>query len=163
MVDIQTVSIAVASTSVTLAAVYYLWQFRHQNKVRETDIIFRLYTHACSKEFIEATRKLQSAEYEDYNDFVKRYGDVFFCENPVPIALSEVGRFYEGIGVLLHRKLVSVDLIRKLFTVGIVWEKVKPIVIGVREQYHAPTYREWFEYLYDEMEKRKQTLQQRGA
>jgi hypothetical protein len=67
-----------------------------------------------------------------------------------------VGMFYEGIGVLLHRKLVDVDLIRELFAVRRVWEKMKPIVNGVREEYHHQQYYEWFEYLYNEMKQREQ-------
>ena len=80
MVDIlllQTISIAIASAGVFVAAVYYIFQLRHQSKVRETDITFRLYSQVCTKEFQDATHRFMSAEYKDYNDFVKRYGDVF--------------------------------------------------------------------------------------
>jgi len=41
-VDIQTISIAVASASVTLAAIYYMWQIRHQTKIRQTDLVIRI-------------------------------------------------------------------------------------------------------------------------
>jgi hypothetical protein len=43
VVDIQTVSIAVASASVTVAAIYYVWQIRHQTKIRKTDAFWRVY------------------------------------------------------------------------------------------------------------------------
>jgi len=32
MADIQTVSIAIASAGVFAAAIYYIWQIRHQSK-----------------------------------------------------------------------------------------------------------------------------------
>jgi hypothetical protein len=42
MVDIKTVSIAVASASVILGAIYYIWQIRHQSRIRQTDLVIRL-------------------------------------------------------------------------------------------------------------------------
>ena len=90
-----------ASASVIAGVIYYSLQIRHQNlqiqhqtKMRQTDIIFRLYTQACTKEYQEARHTLESIEYKDYNDFVKKYGDVF-SEKPVPIAIGIVGMFYE--------------------------------------------------------------------
>jgi len=37
MVDVQTVSIVVASASVVAWIIYYAFQVRHQSKVRQTD------------------------------------------------------------------------------------------------------------------------------
>ena len=92
MVDIQTISIAIASAGVFAAAVYYIIQIRHQTKVRQTDLTFRLYSQVCTKEFQEAAHRFLSTEYKDYDDFVKRYGD-YFSEKPVPIAFGMVGMF----------------------------------------------------------------------
>jgi len=39
MVDIQTLSIAIASTSVVAGVVYYVLQIRHQTKLRQTDLV----------------------------------------------------------------------------------------------------------------------------
>jgi len=155
MVDIQTVSIAIASASVVAGVAYYAFQIRHQTKVRQTDITFRLYSQVCTKEFMEAAHGFLSTEYKDYDDFVKRYGD-YFSKKPVPIAFNIVGMFHEGIGVLLHRKLVDVDLIWELFAVRMYWEKMKPIVEGLRKQFNQPNLYEWFEYLYNEVKKREQ-------
>jgi hypothetical protein len=57
MVDIQTISIAIASAGVFGAAVYYVLQMRHQAKARQTDLIIRLYSLVGSKEFSELLRK----------------------------------------------------------------------------------------------------------
>jgi len=43
MVDVQTVSIVIASASVVAGVVYYALQIRHQAKMRQTDFIVRLY------------------------------------------------------------------------------------------------------------------------
>jgi hypothetical protein len=58
--------------------------------------------------------------------------------------------------MLLRRKLVEPDLIYDLFLVAPLWEKVKPIVEGLRKQLNEPRAYGWFEYLYNEMRKREQ-------
>jgi hypothetical protein len=73
--------------------------------------------------------------------------------------------FFERVGILLHRKLIDIKLIDDLFSIAIKsnWEKVKPIVEGRRKEFNIPAYWEYFEYLYNEMQKREQKLQQSKA
>jgi hypothetical protein len=66
MVDIQTISIAIASTSVVAGVVYYALQLRHQArtrqdmvKTRQADLLMRLYLTYGSKEFQEALWTVQ--------------------------------------------------------------------------------------------------------
>jgi hypothetical protein len=40
---------------------------------------------------------------------------------------------------------------------------LEPVLIGTRKQYSTPGTYEWFEYLYNEMKKREQKLQQSEA
>ena len=152
LVDImllQTVSIAIASAGVLIAAIYYVLQIQHQRKMRQTDLVMRLYTTFHSKEFQAEMAKVMTAGFRDYDDAVERYGWEFGFP---------VGLFFEGIGVLLHRKLVDISLVDDLFTfhTRVVWEKIKPIAEGARKHFNAPTILEWFEYLYNEMKKREQ-------
>jgi hypothetical protein len=74
MVDIQTVSIAVASAGVLVAATYYALQIRQQTKLRKTDLVMRMYSHFGSKEFQDSWQRFMNAEFKDYDDFVKNYG-----------------------------------------------------------------------------------------
>jgi len=151
MVDISTVSIVIASAGVFVAAVYYIFQIRHQTKLRQTDLVMRLYSTFGSKDFQEAYRGLFEVEFKDYDDFLKkRYK-----------RLHEVGILFEGIGILLNRKLVDIGLVDDLFSgvVKAIWEKIEPVVEGDRKRYNWPQMYEWFEYLYNELQKREQ----RGA
>jgi len=66
MVDIQTVSIVIASAGVFAAAMYYILQIRHQSKLRQTDLAMRLYSTWQSKEFSEATLKVWNLKFKDY-------------------------------------------------------------------------------------------------
>ena len=161
-VDIQTISIAVASASVTLAAIYYMWQIRHQTKIRQTDLVIRISSSGTRKEFLEACTDIFEAEFKDYDDFVKKYGAPF-SKKPIPMSYFIVGNFMERIGVLLKNKLLDASLISQMVTVTDFWEKMKPVIEGIRKEEHNPSYYEWFEYLYNEMKRREQKLQQPTA
>jgi hypothetical protein len=70
--------------------------------------------------------------------------------------------FLEGIGVLLHRQLVDVEVINELFPVVTLWKKAEPIVLGYRKQTGASQAYGWFEYLYKEVNKADQRGVSRG-
>jgi hypothetical protein len=154
MVDIQTISIAIASASVVAGVIYYSVQIRHQTKARRTEIIWKNYQSFNSKEFLEAMFKVWNLEFVDYNDFVKKYGPPW-SENPVSVALALVGNMFEGAGELLHKGLADYETVSNIPT-GITWEKIKPIAEGARKQYNFPHLWIEFEYLYNEMKKREQ-------
>ena len=156
MVDIQTVSIAIASASIVIAVVYYILQIQHQKKMRQTDLVTHLSRDiALDREALDAYVDIVEAEFEDYADFVKKYGK-FISKNQVPRSFMMMGNFYEQIGVLLRNRLIDASLVDQLFPVSTTWEKMKPLVEGMRKEYHDPTVFEWFEYLYNEMKKREQ-------
>ena len=157
MVDVQTVSIAIASAGVFVAAIYYVLQIRHQSRMRQTDLIMRVYSALSTKELEEAWYKVLNLEFKDYNDFLKKYGDIM-SETSVNVAFSIIAYFFDGIGVLLHKKLVDIDLVDDLMSESIIvtWEKMKPIVEGYRKRYGFKKDLVWFENLYNEIKKREQ-------
>lgn len=155
MVDTLTVSIAIASAGVVAGTVYYAFQVRHQTKIRQTDLIMRLYSQAGSKEFLEAYQKISNLKFNDYNDFVEKYGPLN-AEGPEQTAVMMIAFFMEGIGVLLHKKLADIEVIRELFPIERVWRKLEPVLVGARTQIGDPGVYEWFEYLYNETKKREQ-------
>jgi hypothetical protein len=58
-----------------------------------------------------------------------------------------VGTFFEGIGVLLRRKLIDIQLVDDLFSepVKTVCGNMKPIVERDRKRLNQPRIFEWFE------------------
>jgi len=150
-VDLQTVSIAIASAGVFAAAIYYIFQIRHQNRMRQTDLVMRLYSTFGSKEFNDAWTRIESIEFKNYDEYVKKCGLVDY---------AQCATFFEGIGVLLQKKLIDVNLVDALFSVPLkfMYERMKPIIEGNREQLHDQRVFENFEYLYNEMKKREQQL-----
>ena len=155
VVDIQTVSIAVASASVVVGVVYYILQIRHQGKVRQTDLVIRLSSEFKSREFLEAFVDIYEAEFKDYDDFAKKYGKLF-SKDQVPMSFMMMGNYFEQAGVLLGNNLIEPSLIEQLIPVSMVWEKMKPFVKEARKEYSMPELWKWFEYLYNEMKKREQ-------
>ena len=163
MVDIQTFSIAVASAGVFIAAVYYIFQIRHQTRLRQTDLVMRLYSTFASEDHRTAGKKVIWITYKDYDDYVKKYGAPN-SEEPIPTAVDTVLYFYEEVGVLLSKKLVDIDLIDQLFgyNIMLVGAKVMPILEEGRKRLNVPRFWTNFEYLYNEMKKYEQRGMKNG-
>jgi hypothetical protein len=155
MVDVQTVSIAIASAGILIAAVYYVLQIRHQTRIRQTDLIMRLYTVFGSQEFGESYQEVINIKTKDTDYLTKSSDD---ASNKTKLAVRTIAAFFEGVGVLLHRKLINIEIVDDLFSSPIMmaWEKLEPIIKSTREQRKRPQIWEWFEYLYNEMKKREQ-------
>ncbi|MEM3616823.1 MAG: hypothetical protein QXJ31_02800 [Candidatus Bathyarchaeia archaeon] len=153
MVDIQTVSVVVASTSVMIAAVYYVFQVRHQRRSRDIDLVMRLYATFSKKEFQQEMQQIMNDCQTEtaFAELAKKYGAI----------APESSLFFEGLGVLLHRKLIDIGLVDDLFSGMIIryWEACKPFIEDARKHLNYPQYAEWFEYLYNEMKKRQQRLE----
>jgi hypothetical protein len=111
----------------------------------------KLYSRYGSEGFQKSLDKLRQRDLKD-PDYFKKYG---LAE------LVTVGTFFEGIGILLRRKLVDIGLVDDLFTASLkmAWDLIKDSIVEARKEYDQPTIFEWFEYLYNEMNKRELKLQ----
>ncbi len=149
IVLLQTVSIVVGSTGLLIAAIYYALQIRHQTRLRQTDLVMKLYSNFNSLEFQKIWEKILKREAKDFQEYQKKYGNA---------EAVTVGMFFEGIGILLKRKLIDIDLVDDMFTSPIkrTWEKMRNMTLEARKATNTPETFEWFEYLYNEMQKREQ-------
>jgi len=154
--DIPSISAILAAVGVIVGVIFTYEQVRDLVKARQTDLVMSLYRDFGSKDFQEAWQKVMTSEYKDYGDYVAEYGlDEAY----------QVVMLFEGMGTLLHMKLVDVFLIGHLISGPIVstWEKMKPMIEDYRQKVNQPQFCEWFEYLYNTMKKREQQLQQKGV
>ena len=78
-------------------------------------------------------------------------------QETIPMSYFIVGNFMECVGVLLKNKLLDASLISQLVTVTDFWEKMKPLIEGIRKEEHSQSYYGWFEYLQRNEEKRKES------
>ena len=151
MLDIPSISAIVAAVGVLVGVALTVLELRNLVQTRQTELVMRLYSSRASKEFQEAWKKVMAKEFKDYHDYEKWYEWSDYIE---------VGIFFEGIGILLCRKLIDIRLVDDLFSyiIKTTWKKIKRVVEGVRKHNNAPQIFEWFEYLYNEMQKREQQL-----
>jgi len=154
--DIPSISAIIAAVGVLIGVVLTVLEVRNLVETRQTDLVIRLYSTFGSNELQDAWEKTQTREYKDFNAYKTEYG---------LREVNEVGWFFEGVGILLHRKHIDIGLVDDLFSSPVkrAWEKLKPIAEGERNHTQRPQIWEWFEYLYNEMRKREQQLQQSKA
>ena len=147
MVDIQTVSIAIASAGVLIGVIYYILDLRHQNKVRKTDLLVKTFSTMNSKDWLEAWEKVRDREPLDYDDYKEKYG--FVEANQVYLFLDQLGR-------LLQKGLIDLDLLPlESGQIANMWERLEPILDGGRKRFNEPKMGCGFEYLYNEVKKRE--------
>jgi len=161
--DIPSISAIIAAVGVIIGVAFAILQLRDLVKTRKTDLVIRLYSTYGSREFQEAWVETLRLEFKDYHDYLKKYGAT--SEKPVYTSVNMVAAFFEGIGILLQRKLIDIALVDDLSSSDIIltWHKMKPLVEGWRKHFNRPQISEWFEYLYNEMQKREQALTQKTA
>jgi len=157
MVDVSTVSIAIASAGVLAGVIYYVLEIRHQSRLRRTESVIRLspWFNMNAREVQEAVAQVCSIEYKNYEDYLEKYS-----EKPEHMMLKILGNYFEGIGILVYRKLVQADIVYDLWgdIIRSSWEKIQPLVADMRQDTgDSNTFRFW-EYLYDKMKKREQRL-----
>ena len=169
-VDIQTISIAIASTGVLLASIYYIFQIRHQARTRQTEIetrqanlLIQIYNYYYREDFLNTENEiLFQWKWKDFDEFWQKYGP----ETNVAAfnKWDSVGTYFKGVGVLVKLKLIDLNLVDELMgtSIRLHWEKSGSIVKEFRARLWPHAY-EWFEYLYDELKKREQKLQKSTA
>jgi hypothetical protein len=161
LVDVQTISIAIASAGILVAAIYYVLQLRHQDRMRHLDLFMRLYSIWGSEDINKAHRRFLAIKVEDYDSFVKKYGPVASEEtepSQIMTDIDRIGWFFNMMGFLVREKIVHIELVDELLGYWVIraWETIKPLVYGWRKQYNIPESYQWFEYLYGEMKNRRQ-------
>jgi len=150
MLDIPSISSIVAAVGVLIGVVFTVLELRDLVKTRRVDLVTRLYSTFGSTEFVEAWEKIRTREsVDDFDAYKKKHG------------LSEyiqVCTLFEGIGILLDRRLIDNDLADDLFGVPVrlAWERMRVLIQEDRKQTNEPGTFEWFEYLYNKMQKREQ-------
>jgi len=126
-----------------------LRQLRDIVKSRNTDLFVDLYNQLTSREFQKMYSDIvYNFKWDDYEDWLSKYGP---DTNPEAWAsFNSVGYFFDGIGVLIHKKLIDIQLVDDLMSSGVIWlwEKTGPIIKERRLRRNRPQIWEWVEYLY---------------
>ncbi|MFW9805429.1 MAG: hypothetical protein ACFFFK_01710, partial [Candidatus Thorarchaeota archaeon] len=70
------------------------------------------------------------------------------------VEINSLNCFFEGIGLLVFKKLIDIDLVAQLMSTPIVltWNTVSKHVTRTREILGRPQVFEWFEYLHQRIQ-----------
>jgi hypothetical protein len=117
MVDLamlQVVRDLVAIFGVIAGFTYYVMTVRNQSKARQAQLLMNLYESYRSTESRRQSLEIQSWEWKDPNEFFEKYSQYV---NPDAWALWEAkASFFNGIGILLKRNLIDIELLDELLT-----------------------------------------------
>jgi hypothetical protein len=121
---------------------------------RNAQLLMRIYDKYTETELMSQQVEIINSDWKDIDDFWNRYGP-----QTNPEFYTKFGRlayYFDGIGVLLKRKLVDKDAIYDLMGVHILqyWDNYYgPLMFGIREKWDNPDAYKQFEYLANEMKK----------
>jgi hypothetical protein len=153
--EIQTAYYLVAATGVLVAAYYYVYNMRINQKAMKTTLETRQaqFMNQISDELnsIENRRvvlELNAMEWTDWADFEKKYGSTGGNIDSVSRRISLLNKL-DNLGWLLKRGLLDPDWVHSQFhaTVTPIWLKFEPWVIQMRRVFRSPTIYVGFEYL----------------
>ena len=141
---------------------YYIMTLRNQRKnqdlqleTRQTQLFMQLFQHHISKERFQDSMKLSQMEWDDFDDFARKYDSAVNVEN---FAMRyNQWYFWEGMGLLLNKGLIDGDMIYHLLGSGFGiltdWDQFGSIIKEMRVRLDQPNMNFWFEYLVEEMKK----------
>jgi hypothetical protein len=110
----------------------------------DAEILLKLVELQQSERMIKAQNWFWSEFSEkDFEEFQKEYPSGSEGDN----YCMAISSFWETVGVLLHYKLINEDLLFDRFMVEPYWERLQPVIYGMREAYKEPDISENFEWL----------------
>jgi hypothetical protein len=157
MVELSTIRDLVAIFAGIVGLTYYIMTVRHQNCSRKAQLFMEMYRDFKRPDVQKAFHDIINVwQWESYEDFQEKYGRSNWDENHKYMLVYSI---YEGLGVLVYRKLIDVKMIDELMRSYVIrfWEKIGPIIYEVRVRRNFPLAAEWTEYLYDEVKKVEST------
>ena len=138
-----------------------LLELRDFGKTRKADLLMELYAISRSKEFNRDYMEILKHGWKDVDNWME-------IQEGRPIAKNieayskwlSVALYFEGVGVLLYRRLIDISLVDDLLSseILILWEHIEPAVKKVRADMNRPQLFEYFEYLYEQMKRRERKL-----
>jgi hypothetical protein len=158
MVELHTIIDLLTPLSITVGVIYYVMVLQNQNKTRQIQLLMQL-TSDYTVESSRVGHELMYMEWDDYEDFERKYGS---DNNPDNFAkrMYSWNRFNTQ-GMLLMNGLVNRDLLFGTGRTGVMfhWKKFGEVIKEIRRRYAMPLYGIGFEYMAVEY---KKYLEQKG-
>ncbi|UCH02607.1 MAG: hypothetical protein JSV20_02135 [Candidatus Bathyarchaeota archaeon] len=164
LVDVQTISIVIAATSVVIGVINSILSNRRAEQNRQIELenrqietFMRITDRFDIMDYAEVTN---IQKWTDFDEYIEKYGP---GTNPQAYkSLIDLLRHYTNLGILVKRNILDISLVceQEIRAPHVVWRTIQPLVKVWRERYN-PRAQEMFEYLINEMTKYE--LQQYGT
>ena len=169
MIDAPTIGVLVTAVSVSVAAIYYIFTLRTNQRnlkmnleTRQAQLFMQLFDRWSSQEFASNYGKVRYEFCSKFNDNPEEFSkfvtqNVNESYNPdVFLPVHQLSLFFEGVAVLVQKKLIDIDMVERLFADRIIWYwgMIKPRILFARTYQGQQLYTN-FGWLYDEMVRRQ--------
>jgi len=146
MASFEFLAIILTGIGLTVSITYYAMVLRNQNETRQTQLFMQVFNRFQDPGFMKLHGEIMSREWTSFEDYIEKYG---IGDD----ALLSVQTYYEGVGVLLMKGMISPDFVYELIPtmVNVLWTKYEPLVHFARESANYPQYWRPVEYLKDKM------------
>ncbi|MBI4393284.1 MAG: hypothetical protein HY556_05735 [Euryarchaeota archaeon] len=157
--DVATVA-NVATAGAVAVAVFFgalQWrQFRSQQRDRATLGVMESFQRP---EFLKAHTVVWSIPDGADGPAIRAMGP------SVEEAVQSISHVYEVIGVMVYRRMASLEIVQDLMGGAIVmdWRRLRAYVEMLRVEQHRPNAMEWFQWLAEQLERRKPAYKETGA
>jgi hypothetical protein len=163
MLDIPSISAIVVAAGVLVGVIYYVLDLRHQRSMRQIEVesrqanlFMQIYDCYHNEDFLNKLNEIiYEWDWKSFDDFWQKYGP---STNAKAFAkFDTVGTYFKGVGILLKKKLIDLDLVDELMGTSVrkFWEKSSSFVKEDRVREWPHSFEE-LEYLYNELKKREQ-------
>jgi len=163
MIQIEILALILTGLGLTASILYYTMVLRNATKTRETQLFMSIFNRFTSREFTKAFERVLSWEFTGEKEFHDKYGwfhedgswkreeDIDFDDSA---DFNMVLNWFEGLGVLMRRGLISSELVFEIMYggVGHFYRKVEPMILEVRERTGNMILRD-LEFVYREVQR----------
>ena len=145
MVSLEVLAILLSGIGISASLFYYSNVLRNANKTRQMQLFMQFYSKLTDKQFYTEFMKLRAQTWTDLDDYIEKYGS-----GPELFSI-----FLEGIGLLVKRKEIDIELVDDLMSSLILghWDARGELILGLRERLGKPQVGEWTEYLVKEIKR----------
>ena len=160
MDDVSLVFGGIQTTAIVVGIVLALMELRHMREerkieleTRQAQLFMQVYDRFSDTDFAESyVDVMYRWNWTDYDDFLKKYGPE--TDAQAYTRFVTMPNFFQGLGVLLKRKLIDPAMVLDLMPITItLWEKIRPFAEIRRKHLNNPLLWKSWQYLYDEVKK----------
>ena len=162
--DLLELAALMQAVGILVGIVIALLQLRDLGKTRKADLLMELYATFRSKDFTRDYMEVLQHSWKEVDDWMEIRAGLPTIKNLEAISLwLSVPLYFEGVGVLLYRKMIDIALVDDLLSseILVLWESIEPAVKEMRVRMNRPQLFEYCEYLYEQIKRREQKLSSR--